>query len=329
MAGVYWIGQDGKTYMKGTEFDGVTEWFAPLKSPQQMGYTQIDDPVNPTGQVQGATTSAPSGGTPGPQLNQAAIDATQQAINSLDTERDTGYRNIDDSFDSLMGRYKKEAARNEADYTDQTETNTNNLTKNKQNALLAAAQGRRGLRGTLAALGALSGDGSVLADRAVTQGANQDIGEAADTFAGNAQTLDKAIGRFREEDEVRRDEAKTARTNQRTELEGKLAAKRQNFFQKIAELYGGADRTAEANEWLGKAGALNDEIARKTRVASTPFSARTAAFTPGELETYLAGAGDMTVDVTAGGTGGDSNPTSILAGRGRRKREEELAGATA
>lgn len=327
MAGVYWIGSNGKTYMKGDGIQGVTEWFAPLKSPEQMGFTQIDDPVNPTGQVQGATTTAPSGGgTTAKVLNQGAVNATQQAIDSLGVEQDTGYRNIDDSFNSLLSRYGKEAERNEADYNEQTETNTKNLTKNKQNALVAAAQGRRGLRGTLASLGALSGDGAVLADRAVTQGANQDIGEAADSFATNAGTLDKAIGRFREEDKDRRAEAETTKMNQRTALEGSIAAKRQNFFQKMAELYGGADRTAEANDFLGKAGALNNEIASKTRVASTAFTPRAAAFTPGDLESYLAGAGDMTVDVTAGGNGAEG-PTSILAGRGRRKREEELATA--
>ena len=325
--GVYWIGQNGKTYMKYEGGDGVQEWFAPLKSPEQMGLTRIDDPVNPTGKVQGASTGAPSGGAAPKVLNQAAVDATNQAIGSLDVERDTGYRNIDDSFNSLVSRYDKEAARTAEDYTQQTETNTNNLTKNKQNALLAAAQGRRGLRGTLAALGALSGDGSVLADRAVTQGANQDIGEAADTFATNAGTLDKAKKRFDEEDADRRAEAQTTRTNQRTALEGSIAAKRQNFFQKLAEIYGGADRTAEANAALAQAGNLNNEIASKTRVAATAFAPRSAAFTPGDLESYLAGAGDMTVDVAAGDSGG-LNPGQLLAGR-KKKEERELAGATA
>ena len=267
-------------------------------------------------------------GTVKPKLNQAAVDATNAAISSLDVERDTGYRNIDDSFNSLISRYQKEANQNEADYTEQTETNTNNLQKNKQNALVAAAQGRRGLRGTLAALGALSGDGGVLADRAVTTAANQDIGEAADTFATNAQGLDKAINRFRDEDKDRRAEAETTRTNQRTALEGSIASKRQNYFQKLAEIYGQAEQEGAANKNLAKAGALNNEIASKTRVASTAFNPRTAAFTPGDLESYLAGAGDMTVDVTAGGTGEGANPTSLVAGR-KRKEERELAGATA
>ena len=202
------------------------------------------------------------------------------------------------------------------------------MQKNKQNALVAAAQGRRGLRGTLAALGALSGDGGVLADRAVTTAANQDIGEAADTFAGNAQVLDKSIKKSREEDADRRAEAETTRTNQRTALEGSIASKRQGYFQKLAEIFGGADRTGEADSYLRQAGDLNNEIASKTRVASTAFAPRSAAFTPGDLESYLAGAGDMTVDVTAGGVGEGANPTTLSAGR-KKKEERELAAATA
>lgn len=283
--------------------------------------------------MQGASTenvapAAPTGPAK-PQLNQAAVDATYKAVDSLGVEQDTGYRNIDDSFNSLLSRYNKESAQNEADYVEQGETNSNNLQKNNQNSLVAAAQGRRGLRGTLSALGALSGDGGVLADRAVTTSANQDIGEAADTFAGNAQTLDKSIKKARDEDVDRRAEAETTRNNQRTALEGSIASKKQNYFQKLAEIFGQAEQTGAANDWLGKAGNLNNEIASKTRVASTAFSPKSAAFTPGDLESYLAGAGDMTVDVAAGGLGeGGVNPSTLIAGR-RKKEERELAPATA
>jgi len=260
-----------------------------------------------------------------PTLNQAAVDATNKAIDSLGVEQDTGYRNIDDSFSSLMSKYNKESAANEADYTEQGETNTNNLQKNKQNALVAAAQGRRGLRGTLASIGALSGDGGVLADRAVTTSANQDIGEAADTYATNARNLNKSINNFRDEDKDRQAEANTTRGNQRTALEGSIASKRQNYFQKLAEIFGQADQTGKANDFLRKAGDLNNEIASKSRVTSTAFAPRSAAFTPKSLESYLAGAGDMTVDVADGGAGGQSSVTSLLAGSNRKKEKRESA----
>lgn len=300
--------------------------------PAQITYAQLTGGpgADANGNVSTPARAAPAApsGPAKPQLNQAAVDATYKAVDSLGVEQDTGYRNIDDSFNSLLSRYNKEAGQNEADFQEQTESNTNSLTKNKQNALVAAAQGRRGLRGTLSALGALSGDGGVLADRAVTTAANQDIGEAADTFAGNAQTLDKSIKKARDEDADRRAEAETTRTNQRTALEGSIASKRQNYFQKLAEIFGQAEQTGAANDWLGKAGALNNEIAGKSRVVSTAFAPRAAAFTPGDLESYLAGAGDMTVDVDAGGMGADANPSQLLAGR-KKKEERELVPATA
>ena len=294
-------------------------------------YPRDPRPSSPGGTGAAPRSAAPTGGgtavRQAPVLNQGAVDATQKAIDSLGIERDTGYRNIDDSFRGLVSKYDNEARRNEEDYGEQTVTNTTNLSKNKQNALLAAAQGRRGLRGTLAALGALSGDGGKLADRAVTTAANQDVGEAADTYAGNAQNLDKAIGRFREEDKDRRAEAETTRVNQRTALEGQIAAKRQQFLQKMAEIFAAAERTGDANRYLGEAGNLNNEIASKTRVATAAFAPRAAAFTPGALENYLAGAGDMTVDVAEGDAGGGiGRPTSILAGR-RKRRDEELVAA--
>lgn len=339
MAGaVYWIGQDGNIWYKdsgGTRNMGPAGSNAGNPAPDAGGFydpwadasetairfdaQQIADPMV----ARETSYSGAGSGTPAKSVNTAAVGATQAAIDSLGTEQNTGYTNIDDSYLSVLGKYDRERVKAEGDYGEQTVTNTKNLTKNKQNALVAAAQGRRGLRGTLAALGALSGTGSELADRAVTQGANEDIGEAADAYAGNAQNLDKAIGNFRDEDKDRVSEAQTQRTNQRTALEGSVAAKRQQFYQKMAELFSEGGNTGEASTWLNRAGELNNEIASKTRVAATPFAERAAAFTPGDLEQYLAGAGDMTVSAETGAKSPVGTP-SILAGR-KRKKEEEAA----
>lgn len=269
--------------------------------------------------------TAPAGGstTTAPVVNRAAVDATQAAIDSLGISQSTGYKNIDDSLASLMGKYNTEASQNEGDYGTQTVTNTNNLEKNKENALLAAAQGRRGLRGTLASLGALSGDGARLADRAVATGANQDIGGAADTFATNAQNLDTSIGRFREEDKQRRADAQTSAINQKTALEGDIASKRQTLLQKLADIFGTGGDEASSSSYLRQAGALNPEIAAKTAVAATPLTAQAAAFTPKDLQSYLAGAGDMTVS-TDPAAAGIRTPGSLLFGP-QKKKEQQLA----
>lgn len=292
--------------------------------PARITYAQVTG--GPGADASGNVPTAPvvTGGSSGASLNTAAIGATQQAIDSLGLEKDTGFKNIDDSFNSVIGGYDREAQKNQGDYDESSVTNNTNLQKNKQNALVAAAQGRRGLRSTLAAMGALGGDGTVLADRAVTEGANDDIGEAADTFSTNQVGLDKAIRNFEDEDKQRRLEAETTRTNQRTATEGSIASKRQGYLQKMAELYSGGGQTAKASQLLGEAGGLNNEIASKSAVAATPIAAKGAAYTPGDLDTYLAGAGDMTVDVAAGGNGAAGTDTNtLLAARAKDKEKKQ------
>lgn len=276
----------------------------------------------PTQEISAGGDAAGSGSTDTTKvLNQAAVDNTRKAIGSLDKEQQVGYQNIDDDFNSVISRYDLEKSQNRADYDEGNVTNNQNLQKNRQNALVSAAQGLRGLRGVLASIGALNGDGSFLANRAVTTEANQDLGGAQETAAVNARNLDKAWNRFGEEDEQRRADARTSRTNSRTALEGSILGKRQGLLQKLAELFGDADNTAEATKYLNEAGDLNDPIAQKTRVQASPITAKAAAYSPGELETYLAGAGDMTVGVQ-GGAPGAGGPTAVLAGRNAGRDDE-------
>lgn len=324
---VYWIGADGNVWFRsGDNVQNAGKLIKDYGNGFDAQYLsaeseRIDDPNPPKESAPSVTTTDGSGTQK--VLNQAAIDNTQKAVGSLDDELGIGYKNIDDNFASLIGGYDSERGRTEGEYNEGKVTNTQNLQKNKQNALVTAAQGLRGLRGVLGSIGALSGDGQTLANRAVTAEANADIGGATDTFAGNAQNLDKAWDRFDEEDERRRAEARTAKTNQRTALEGSIASKRQNFFQKLAELYGEVDDTGNATNWLNKAGDLNSVIAQKSRVQSTPFQKRGAAFTPGELENYLAGAGDRTVEVRRGGTEGELAGDGLLAGISQKEDENE------
>lgn len=324
---VYWIGSNGNVYYKNSsgavQDMGKAAGTGTTANLTLNGAKEIADP-NPGGASAGTTrTGTPAGsGAAAPVLNTAAIDATNQALGSLGTEQDVGYHNVDDSLRSVTGKYDAEAQRNEGDYTQSSDTNATNLQKNKQNALVAGAQGKRGLYSTLAAMGALGGTGRELADRTVTDAANNDIGEAADTFAGNQTTLDKSIRNFRDEDKQRRAEAQTSATNQKTALEGSIASKRQSYYQKLADLFSSGGNSGEAARYLGLAGGLNNEIASKSRVAATPITERSAVFAPGELDQYLAGAGDMTVDVT-GNASGASNTTTLLAARAKDKEKNK------
>lgn len=336
---VYWVGADGNVWARSgdkvsnygkliKDFDGkgFDAQYQSAGSDGDLVWDRIADPNKPQEESAPVVASG-GGGDSGPNrvLNEAAVNNTKKALGSLDTELDTQYKNIDDSYDSLIGGYDKERTRTKGEYDDGVVSNTQDLQRNKQNALVSGAQGLRGLRGVLASIGALSGDGSNLANRAVTTETNQDIGGAAESYSGNAVKLDKAWDRFDEEDEDRRADAETAKKNQRIAAQGEILSKRQNFYQKLAELYGEVDNIGEATSWLDRAGDLNTSIAEKSRVKATPFQKRGAAFTPGELESYLAGAGDMTVEVAPNASNGTGGPNSVLARQGKRRKEEELA----
>lgn len=275
------------------------------------------------GTVLGRSTGPgdPGGGGSAPVMDQAAVNNTEKAINSLGVERSVGRKNIDDDFNSVMERYDLERSQNRADFDEGNVTNNQNLQRNRQNALVSAAQGFRGLRGVLSSIGALGGDGQVLASNAVTTEANQDLGEAAETAATNARSLDRSWEDFDEEDDQRRAEARTGRTNSRTALEGSILGKRQSLLQKLADLFSDAGNSSKAESYLNQAGDLNSEIAQKSRVQATPITAKKAAFSPGELESYLAGAGDMSVGVQSGAASA-GGPTQVLAGRNGGQEDE-------
>lgn len=329
VSGKYWLGSDGNYYLRANNVNGVVNLG---KSPSQNQsfttfansgqYQQMDDPNPQTPKVT-TTTAATGGSGSGTKKvdNTAAISNTQKAIDSLGTEQSVGYSNVDNNYNSVIGEYDADAAKATADYQEQDVTNNTNLLKNKQNALAAAAQGRRGLRGTLSAIGALSGDGTKLADRAVTESANQDIGGAVDTFATNTQSLTKAQRDFEDDDKKRRAQAVTERDNNRNAVDAQVLSKRQNYYQKMADLFSENGDQGNTNSWLNKAGDLNNEIASKGVVNATPFTRTKASFDPASLENYMAGAGDMTVQVQGGDQGLGRGVTTIAAGR---KKEREL-----
>lgn len=329
---VFWIGQNGNAYVKNASGQVQDLGKAGSNTGANLvlnGAKQIDDPNPGMRNVSNVTSGTPDGGgAPAKVVNTAAVGATQQALDSLGTERAVRFKSIDDNLGSVMGGYDAEAAKATADFNEQNDTNQNNLQKNKQNALVAGAQGARGLRSTLASMGALGGDGMVLANRAVTDSANADIGEAVDTATTNATTLQKSKRDFDDEDAKRRAQAQTEAANNKTAAEGTVLTKRQQYLQKLADLFNDGGDTANANRYLSEAGSLNNEIAQKGAVAAAPITARSAAFTPGDLDSYLGGAGDMTVSTAEGGTGAGADGTSIFAARARDKEKKQQALAT-
>lgn len=313
-AGVYWRGSDGYVYTKNNlgqtmnagvgvgvlkpgdqTFGGLKyrEIAAPQAAPVQ---NQAPAPVNPNG--------GGGGGTATPKVDKSNDIALQLAgLGAVDTQTNAGLGSIDAALAKLTGQYDTEAASNEGTYKVQSDTNQTNLQKNKQTSLVNAAQGRQGLLGTLSSIGALSGSGIDLANNAVQKGANEDLAGAADNYGTNQSGLDTAIGTFRQEDKMRRDNANTSGENARTNVRGDAAKSRMSFYSNLANDYAAMGDENAAKDYTGRAAALYPEMA-KANVPNSNIGYSGAAFTPGTLQNYIAGADSTQVQATPASPGG-------------------------
>lgn len=302
---VYWVGADGNVWFK--HGDQVKNVGKPINLYDQ-GFdsnqisaeaTRIADP-NPPQQTSAAPSNPNGGGgysAPAKPDRSNDIALQNSGLNAVGQQETSGISQVDKTLKQLLGQYDEETGANEKNYTDQTNTNQNNLQKNRQTAYVNAAQGRQGLFGTLASLGALSGSGIDLANRAVQKTANTDLAGAADNYATNANQLDTAIGTYRREDKARRENANTSAENARTNVRNEAAKSRLQFYTNLANDYSDMGNAAEAKRYTGLAGELYPQIA-STNVPNAQIAYSGAAFTPGTLADYLAGANDTTVTAT-------------------------------
>jgi len=265
------------------------------------------------------------GGGGGTGVNRSNDIAVQNAaLGGADTQLSTGLSAVDKALQGLLGKYDTEASSNEENYTDQSNTNQNNLQKNKQTALVNAAQGRQGLFGTLASLGALSGSGIDLANRAVQQGANTDLSGAADTYGENQTGLDTAINTFRTQDKERRDDAQTAAEDAKTNVRNQVAQAKQKAYSALADDYTQEGDTGNASKFAQMAASLFPQIAQ-TSVPSTNLSYSAAAFTPGTLSDYLS---NGNTQVQAAPTGGDTNGLPTLVANNQANLKKKTGAST-
>lgn len=307
--GVFWLGTNGQVYVKGAQ--GVNAAGAGDANTNsywnERGYKQILDPnvqplVGPG--VLGAST-APSGGSSGgggaaaaPKPDRSNSIALQNAgLGAVDQQYNSGISAIDASLGKLLGQYGEEATANEATYTSSSDSNQNNLQKDKQTALVNAAQGRQGLFGSLSSIGALNGSGIDLANRAVTKGANDDLSGAADSYSTNQTNLDSSIDTFRREDKNRKENAATNAGNAKTNAKNQAAKDRMGYYSQLANDYSAMGNEGEAKRYTAAASALYPELAT-TSIPNANVAYSGAAFTPGTLSDYIAGADSTVVSAT-------------------------------
>lgn len=320
MAGVYWIGANGETYMKGDGINGVQEWFAPLKSPEQMGFTRIDDPVNPTGY---GTTPAPTGGSaPAPKaLNTGAISNTQATLDQLPALLQAALEAEGQRYRNAIGGFDVQEQQQRGTYDKSTETNQLNYDANFMDSIRAGVKGLGGLfnilRGTGAAGGSVEGD----VRDVVGEVTSKDIRTGADTRDENQGALDSSLSTFLTDLGLKRRQNEDVRVNNERAIRRDNATTAQDLMSKIAALYGDADRTAEANSWLARAGSLTPEIASNSRTQVSAYDSAPVAVKAPELTAFAAPSQPNAISAPSNGQVG----SGIFAISDRRRERTPVA----
>lgn len=253
---------------------------------------------------------------------QAALAARVNPLiaqyNSLSTARETGLKAAQTEFDNMMKGYADQFAIDKQRYDSQVTQNEQNLTKNRQAALLQASQGGQGLRAVLAAMGALNGTGSVLADRAIAQAANKDIGEAQNTFDTNASTLTDAWADTEAEKEKREAAARLALENARNNVERTYYSNKIDVLGRLASAYG---NNPQGLQYANQIGGLSDTLARIAPERAVSYADISSLYNPQNLANYLAGTKNLQVQAQSGNAQPNA-PSSVVATPTQRRRDE-------
>lgn len=257
------------------------------------------------------TGSKGSGTTYEDKSNDIAMQ--QAGANAAPATRDAGLQTINNAVNNITGRYDTEATGAKTAYTDESNSNEQDLQNNKQQALQTAVEGRQGLFGTLASLGALSGTGIERANHAVQQGANQDLAQAANTFATNQNGLDTSYGNWSTADKERRATLNENATNDRTQTNNDFSKNMQSYYKNLGDDYQAEGNTAMAKGFYDKAAALFPDIA-KTNIPTMDLGYSGGVYTAPALSQYVGKANNTTVQSTPGNaTGSTFNIPGLLA----------------
>lgn len=288
MAGVFWVGTDGNTYMKGDGFNGgqVTKWVAPLQSPQNLGFTQIDDPVNPP------ATRAPSnptgGGTVTPALNRAAVDNTQLAIDQLPGLLQAALQAEAQRYQNTVADFGAQEGAQRKTYDTSTTTNQQNYDQTYMDSIRAGVKGLGGLFNILRGTGAGGGSAEDEVRDVVGGVTANDIRTGADTQKENQTSLDSSLSTFLTDLDRKRRMNEDTRVNNERAITRDNQTQMQDLFSKMAGFYGDAGQTAERDAFMAKAGSLTPSIASNSRAQLSAYDTTPVAVQAPQLTAFAA-----------------------------------------
>lgn len=261
----------------------------PSVNPNQPGLSTY----NPTGVLGANTTATTVAGVNDPGTIAAynqAISNTQQAVNRLPAQLQSGYGSIDSSYQNALNQLllgKNQA--NSAYGTTKTQTGKDYVTA--KNTIGANAGST--LAGLFRLLGARGAGGSsaynLAAPQAVARAATGQRQDVGNTFGANNQALDTNWNNYLTGYGNQVSSAGNQKDQQRQSLEQNINTNKASLLQSLAQLQAqssiaqGGTGVAQAQPYLDQA---NNLLNSTSNYATAPINYQTQAYTAPSLSSY-------------------------------------------
>lgn len=244
---------------------------------------------NGGGAAQGDVTgsSAPAGGGARlPDLNMAAINNTQAALDQLPALLRAALEAESTRRGNILRGFDDQEAGQRKTYDTSTVTNQQNYDANYMDSIRSGIKGLGGLFNILRGTGAAGGTAEDLVRDTVGGVTANDIRMGADTQKGNQLSLDSALSSFLTELKGKRQAADDTFENNNRAIERDNATQMQDLFGKMAGYYGDAGRTGEAATYMAKAGELTPKIAQSSMARQSAYDTTPVAVKAPELSAF-------------------------------------------
>lgn len=270
--GVYWIGQDGKVYVKGAQgtnaagrADGNTASYWGGR-----GYQQISDPAtgggsNPTknpavvgGGGGGGGGYGGGGGGAAKTLDEAQLSSLDSLLASFDTIRNQAKQKAALKRDEAANKKRQEKEREEGKYKGKKLSTLQDFSGAKTDTDLNT---RNTLENLMSSLSTLGLGGSRALTRQILDAANMSNRKANATQAKDNQGLDSAWNEYSAGNESDMAKIQDQFGYDTGEADRDYFQNKQNTLYKKADVYNAADRAADRQRLMNEGNSLNSRIA--------------------------------------------------------------------
>lgn len=236
----------------------------------------------------GTTPTAPTGGSALPALNTGAINNTQIAIDQLPGLLQAALDAESRSRNNTLNAFNTQENQQRGTYDQSTVTNQQNYDANYMDSIRAGIKGMGGLLGILRGTGAGGGTAEDMVRETVGGVTANDIRTGADTQRTNQTGLDTALSTFLTELSGKKQAAEDTFTNNQRAIQRDNQTQLQDLYGKMAGFYGDAGRTAQAQDFMSRAGSLTPSIAANSRTAVSNYDTTPVAVQAPSLTAFAA-----------------------------------------